>query len=214
MRIALAIAGVLVAAAGTPVAAQIRPSATIELPPANRLTIEGPTVGINGLFGDRRSRELLASNFPARISVSVELWESGFWFDNVIAATHWEFVVQSDPLTNVYRVSRVETDSLVPVSSYPTVDELVAALSEPRRARVSAPAGRDDLYYTVSVSVETLTSNDLAELQRWLSGDVRPALEGRRNPVSVVTRGVRTMLSRFLGGDSKRFGATSATFDT
>jgi hypothetical protein len=110
--------------------------------------------------------------------------------------------------------SSLAHDSLVPVSAYPTIDALVAAIAEPRRARIAAPPGRRRLYYTVSVSIETLTSNDLAELQRWLRGEVRPALEGRRNPFDAIARGVRTLLSQFLGGDSKRFGAISATFDT
>lgn len=186
----------------------------IELPGAGTRTTTGPTVSIRGAFGDRRSRELLASSFPARIAVWVELWESGFWFDDVIAATGWEFVVQSDPLANIYRVMRVEGDSLVPALTYPTLEALAAALAEPRQVRIVAPSGRRRLYYSVSVSIEALTSNDLAELQRWLSGDVRPALEGRRNPLDVITRGTRTLLSRFLGGDSKRFGVTSVQFDT
>jgi hypothetical protein len=205
-----ALAFIAVLAAATPAAAQARPSAIITLPPPVARTTEGPSIALRGAFADKRSREVLASNFPARISVAVELWQSRGLFDDMLNSVSWEFVVRIDPLSNTYRVARVLGDSLVPAGSYPTVDALAAALAQPRAAPITAPTGRRGLYYTVSATIRTLTSNDLAELQRWLSGDVRPALEGRGNPFSVF----RTIFSRMLGGDVKRFSAESGEFDT
>ena len=71
---------------------------------------------------------------------------------------------------------------------------------------------RSRYYYAATVDVEVLSLTDLDELERWLRGELRPAVRGQRNPGTAVTRGVRTLVVRLLGGTKRHIEARSATF--
>jgi len=60
------------------------------------------------------------------------------------------------------------------------------------------------------VDVETLDISDLTEMQRWLQGEARPAVQGRRNPGTALTRGLRTLVTRLLGGEVRHLERRSA----
>ncbi len=192
--------------------AQSRPSVTVTAPAAGQ-TAEGPAVRLNGLFGDRRSRDLLATGFPARIVVEVELWASARFGDQRLGSVRSERVVRFDALGESYRLARIAGDSVIPEGRYPSLAALTDALSEAHRVLLPPPAGRRGLYYSARVTIETLTRSDLAEVERWLRGDVRPALQGERDPASPFTRGLRTLFSRLLGGQVIRVEGRSAPFD-
>jgi hypothetical protein len=49
-------------------------------------------------------------------------------------------------------------------------------------------------------------------VERWLRGELKPAVRGQRNPGTAVGRGMRTLLARVLGGEMRRLEARSATF--
>ena len=53
--------------------------------------------------------------------------------------------------------------------------------------------------------------SDLDEVQRWLRGEARPAVQGRRSPGTALTRGLRTLVSRMLGGEVRRLEAKTPT---
>jgi hypothetical protein len=67
-------------------------------------------------------------------------------------------------------------------------------------------------YYNVVVDIEALRVSDLDELERWLKGELRPAVRGKRAPLSALQRGFGTLLSRVLGGETRHYEARSATF--
>jgi hypothetical protein len=75
------------------------------------------------------------------------------------------------------------------------------------------PAGRRRQYYTARLTVSSLTNTDLAEAERWLKGDVGGAFQGERPATSAVTRLMRTLMSRVLGGQVIRVEAQSERFD-
>jgi hypothetical protein len=60
--------------------------------------------------------------------------------------------------------------------------------------------------------VESLSVSDLDELQRWLRGELQPAVRGRRSPFSALREGFGTLLSRVLGGETRHFESRSGTF--
>ena len=62
------------------------------------------------------------------------------------------------------------------------------------------------------VDVETLSLNDLDEVERWLRGELRPAVRGRRNPGTALGRGLRTLAVRLLGSESRHYEARTGTF--
>jgi len=198
----------------TPAAAQSRLAVDVIAPAAGARISDGPTVAIQNVFGDDRSQELLTSGFPARITLTVELWRSRTFFDEFISSTTIQRVVQYDALSKTFRVGRVLEDSIGDESRHATLDAVRHTLSAPARIALPAPPDRRGLYYAASVTIETFNSNDLLEVRRWLSGEVEPSIHGKRNPGSALTRGIFTLFSRLLGGDVKHATARSDLFDT
>jgi hypothetical protein len=210
-RLALAVA---LAAAATPAVAQSRLSVSVAAPSLATRTVEGPSIALSNLFADSRSTELLESGFPARITVVVELWAGRTLFDNLLRSDGYQRVVRFEPLSATYRVARVTPDTIIEEGRYASLDAVRAFLGAPVKTSITAPAGRRALYYTAHATVETFSSNDLAEVQRWLNGDAQPVLRGEKNPISALKRGVLTVFSRLLGGDVKRANGRSAVFET
>lgn len=214
LAVAPALAFAVALAAASPVAAQSRLSASVVLAAAGARTTEGPAVTVQHVFGDQRSRELLSNGFPARLTITVELWVSGTLFDHLWSTVTWQRVVRFDPLSKKYRVGRDSAAVVVDEARFASIEDVSRSLSAPVRAPLPAPQGRRRLYYTANVTIETFNSNDLGEVQRWLQGDVQPALKGEKNPGSALTRGIMTLFSRLLGGDVKRVVGRSDVFDT
>jgi hypothetical protein len=192
--------------------AQSRPTVTVTAPAITRAS-DGPTIRLRGAFGDGRSRDLLSTGFPAQIVIEIELWGTGRFGDDLLGAVRSERVVRFDALSGGYRLARIVGDSVIPEGRYPSLASLTDAISEPQRVPLAARAGRRGQYYTARVTIETLTRSDLAEVERWLKGDLGPALRGQSDPTSPVTRGLRTLFSRLLGGQVVRIEGRSALFD-
>jgi hypothetical protein len=211
----LAIAGAFVLLAARPGEAQSGLKVSVATPPSGARIVEGTFVTIEQAFADARSSELLASGFPARVTTTVELWASRTLFDDLLQTITTERVVRYDLLSKTFRVARVVSpDSVVEEGRHATLTEMRSAMSQPMRVPLVPPRGRRRLYYTANVTIETFSSNDLAEVQRWLNGDVEPALRGEKNAASALKRGILTLFSRLLGGDVKRQNARSGTFDS
>jgi hypothetical protein len=199
--------------AAIPVAAQTELRVSVTLPAPDARTATGPTVSIDNAFADERSRKLLESGFPARVSVAVELWASRTLFDDLIGANTTERVVRHDVLSKSYRVAEPVGDGMREVGRFTTLDAARESISR-FPIRLPAQPGRRKLYYTVQVTIETFNSNDLVEVQRWLNGEAQPAIKGEKNPASAISRGFLTLFSRLLGGDVKRQRGKSVVFDT
>lgn len=173
----------------------------------------GASVRAQRLLGDAQMRQLLLSGFPAALRFRLELWRVGGLFNDIEAATLWDVLVRYDPYNQQYYVVRRkgerETESLGPFPELEAVEvELAKAYPlalRPRRAGIR-------YYYNVVLDVESLSVSDLDELQRWLSGELQPAVRGKRAPLSALRRGVGTLLSRVLGGEKRHYEARSGTF--
>ena len=68
-------------------------------------------------------------------------------------------------------------------------------------------------YYLGQVEVETLSLSDLEELQRWLRGDLAPAVAGEERVENAVGRGVQRAIVRMLGLPARRFRVRSPPFE-
>jgi hypothetical protein len=88
----------------------------------------------------------------------------------------------------------------------------VAEVERPFRPTIRAAANRSTQYYNVILTLEMVSVGDLDELQRWVNGDLRPAVRGQRNPGTALSRGARTLLSRLLGGERRTLESRSRTF--
>jgi hypothetical protein len=164
------------------------------------------------MLSDGKTRELLVNGFPAALRFRLELWREGRFFDNLEAATSWDVLVRYDAYSRTYQiVQRGERETEVP-AGFTSVEAVEAALEQPVPKQLSPARSGEPYYYNVSADIESLSVSDLDELQRWLRGDLQPAVRGRRDPVSALRRGFGTLLSRMLGGERRHYEARSVTF--
>ena len=174
--------------------------------------MEGPLVRGIEIIADARLADLLRNGFPARLHFRVELWSTGGWFDDLEGRHAWDIIVQYDPLDRRYRVARVAGDVATLIGEFATIADAEAAVSRPYRVPLQPSARRQRFYYNAVLEVETLSLSDLDEVERWLRGELRPAVRGQRNPGTALTRGVRTLLVRLLGGRKQQYQVRSGTF--
>ncbi len=191
--------------------AQDRARLVVELPddPAR----QGPAVSAVGILEERRLRDHLQAGFPTRLSFRAELWSTGGFVNDLEGSTDWEVLVRYDRLDRSYQVVRGR-DGAVPevVGRYSTLGEVAAVVAAPYRPVIRIPERGRRYYYNVTLTVESLTANDLDEVERWLRGELRPAIRGERSPGTAVTRGMRTLIARLIAGPQRTFSERTATF--
>jgi hypothetical protein len=212
MRRALLRALVAAAVLGTAVGAQRAPGLEILLPTPTRLTAEGPLVKARGVLTDSRMRELLASGFPARLSYRVELWSSERWVDQLHRTAEWEVHVRWRGVDEKYEVTQVVGGRSLSLGAFSRIEDAESAVERPLRVPMAAPASRRRFYYEAALEVRTLSVSDLDEVNAWLRGELQPAVRGQRNPGTALSRGVRSLTTRLLGGERREYGARTAIF--
>ena len=115
-------------------------------------------------------------------------------------------------LENVYEVIRTENDRALSLGKFSKVDDAESAVGRPARVLITPPRSNRRLYYQVTLTVQILNASDLDELDRWLKGELRPAISGDRNPGTALTRSLRTFAARLLGGESREYEQKTPTF--
>lgn len=189
-----------------------KPQVAIVLPDRTLLTTEAPGVRSSSLVSDGATHDLLRNGFPARLHYTMERWSSGGWFDDVAAEAEWDVVVRYDALLKVFQVYRVVGRSTVSLGSFATIAEADAAIGAPFRAPIKPPRRGQRGYYSLVVDIEALSLTELDEVERWLRGELKPAVRGKKNAGTAVGRGVKTVVVRLLGGEKRRYETRSPTF--
>jgi hypothetical protein len=197
--------------AASPVAAQ-KVRVEVLPPPDNAWADAPPAVSSSGLLSDGAMRDLLANGFPARLHYRLERWVAGRWFDDIKAAFDWDVILKYDVLGKKYQVVRVVNKKVESLGEFPTVDDAENAAEGPYRPAISLPKKGQRGYYNLLLDVETLSLSDLDEVERWLRGELKPAVSGKKNPGTAVGRGVRTLVVRLLGGEKRHYEARTGTF--
>jgi len=173
---------------------------------------EGPSFAPRSMLATRDLRDLLRSGFPARLHFRCELWRNERFNNTIDAAVEWDMVVRFDQLSRKYEIFRLVGEQATRVGLLDTIEEAEALLEKP--FRIMAPPMRRgrSYYYDSSVDVEVLSLSDLDEVERWLRGEVRPALRGDRNPGTALTRTVRSFFVRLLGGERRHYQTQTRSF--
>jgi hypothetical protein len=187
--------------------AQTRPEIDIRMPAASY----PPLVAVRGVLTERAFDELLRSGFPTRLHVRAEVWTVGRWFDEIRGRAEWDVIVQYNVVERSYEVARLVGDRVMPLGSYVRFADARAASELPYLPALPTPRRGQKGYVLVQVELQTLDVSDLDEVARWLRGEARPAASGKRNPAGALTKGVRTLASRILGGEVRRLEARSPT---
>ena len=159
-------------------------------------------------LADGELENAVHSGQPLRIRFRVELWKDAF-IDQQLGAEEWTMVLTFDPLSELYIVrTRSNTGTARAFAEYRTARSVVeAAQTVTLRA-----TGEGRYYYTASVDIETLSLSDLVELERWLSGELLPAVTGDGSLPGAIGQGARRLFMRVLSLPERRFEARSARF--
>lgn len=164
-----------------------------------------PVVRAQGLLGDPGLRDALRSGLPLRIRFRVELWEKSL-FDRLVGTHRAALAVLQDPLDGAYTLDNGRAEQ-----RFRSLAEVEGAVEGAFAASLH-PTRRGRFYYIAVLEIETLSLSDLEELQRWLRGEARPAVEGRRSVGRAVESGLRRAVVRVMGLPTRKYEARSATF--
>jgi len=111
-----------------------------------------------------------------------------------------------------YQVVRVVSKKAVSLGDFETLEDASSALEAPYQTTIALPKKGQRGYYNLLLDVETLSLSDLDEVERWLRGELKPAVSGKKNPGTALGRGVRTLVVRLLGGEKRHYEARTGTF--
>ena len=204
-----------------PSMAQDRPSLQITIPRANAsgsssgnasIVSKSPIVSSRGVLTSGQIRSLVSNGFPARMHYKLEQWAVGRIFDNLKRTVEWDIVVRFDPLAKTYQVYHVSGTQATHLGDNADFS-LAAAIAEAPYVTVMPPPKKGQRsYYSLVLEVESLSLTDLDEVERWLRGELKPAIRGDKNPGTAVSRGLGTLFVRLMGGDKRRYEARSGKF--
>lgn len=215
MRIRLPfVAAIIFASAAVTVPAGAQPKVRVDVlpPPENAWTETPPSVSSSGLLADGSMRDLLLNGFPARLHYRLERWASGRWFDDLKASYEWDVIVKYDVLGKKYQAVRVVNKKVESLGEFASIDSAELSAEGPYFPAILLPKKGQRGYYNLLLDVETLSLSDLDEVERWLRGELKPAVSGKKNPGTAVGRGVRTLVVRLLGGEKRHYEARTGTF--
>lgn len=170
-----------------------------------------PLIAVRGVLTEQPFDELIRSGFPARLHVRAETWTIGRYFDDVKGRAEWDVVIRYDVVDKSYAVARVVNERVMPLGTYSRFADARAAMELPYLPALPSPRRGQKAYVLVQAELQTLDVSDLDELERWLAGEARPAVRGKRSPAGALTRGLRTLATRVLGAEVRKLEARTPT---
>jgi hypothetical protein len=171
-----------------------------------------PLVRSLHIFADHDIREMLHSGFPARLHYRLELWGAAGFFDDLKRQTEWDVIVRYNPLKRRYTATRIEGDRITALGSFDSLDPVEELLSHATQPALAVPDGHDKYYYNIALDVQMLSVSDLDEVERWLKGDLGPAVHGEKSPGTAIGQGAKSLITKLLGGQVKHYEARSKVF--
>jgi hypothetical protein len=172
----------------------------------------GPQVVFADVLNDEQTRELVRAGFPAQLRFRLELWRVGRWVNELERSVEWDMVVGYDPGAQSYRVRRRFGNQLEDLGAFSTLSSAQAASERPLRVPLAPRRTGRRYYYNLILDVEALSVSDLDQLERWLRGELQPAVRGDNNPLTALGSGARTLVTRILGGERRHYEKRSGTF--
>ena len=184
----------------------------VSLPSSMAPVPAGPVVRTANVIADRELKKLVENGFPANLHYRADLWSRGGFFDDVEAFVEWDVLVRYEALTKTYRVARYVGGRWENLGRFERYEDAQATVARPYQPPLPARRTRARQYYIVALEVEVLSMSDLDEIERWLRGELRPAVRGKRNPGTALGRGLSRLATRLLGGENQRYEQRTETF--
>jgi hypothetical protein len=167
-----------------------------------------PLVRVGPVLADDDLEEAARSGVPIRLRVRVELWRDG-WTDDLAATEGWTAVLAYDPLARHFLVRGRSASA--PVRRFPTYEAARSEIegSYPMQIR---PLREGRYYYLATLEIETLSLSDLEELERWLQGELQPAVSGDRSVGGALGDGAKRLMIRLLNLPARSLDARTDVF--
>lgn len=131
-------------------------------------------VRAGAVFDDGVERAL-RSGLPARVSLAVELWRDGRLWDDFVLEHRIEQRVLYDLLDERFDVIDDRGEVLLRTTSTDTVARWLQEIDGLPLCAVDDLDGDREHYVAVSIRLEPLTVEEVRDLERWLSGNLRTA---------------------------------------
>jgi hypothetical protein len=180
-----------------------------------RDTVEGaglrpPVVRAEHLLQDGVFDGALRNGFSVRMHFTLELWRKASLFDHLQGDAEWDAVVRLDPLSGEFDLIR--TGGVV--EHYTEMEAVSRALARSFTVELLPPATGPEsrYYYLATLEVASLSQSELDEVERWLHGEVSPAISGRGGLSNALAVGARRLLIRLSGLPHRRLEARTGTF--
>lgn len=171
--------------------------------------VVSPVLQIIGVLDNQTLRNAIGSGIPIRLHTRVELWRDGF-FDDLVSSRAWSHVLIYEPMTRQYLLRGPASDGAA--FRFDTYDEARAAVEGNRPIQLQ-PFNPGRYYYSATIVIETLSLSDLEELQRWLRGELQPAVTGDRSIPGALGEGAKRLVIRLLNLPTRRLEARSNRFE-
>jgi hypothetical protein len=172
----------------------------------------GAFIAFANILDEEQTRELVRAGFPAQLHFRLELWRVGRWVNELDRSVEWDMVVGYDPASQAYRVRRRFGNQLEDLGAFATLASAQTASERPFRVPLAPRRPGRRYYYNLILDVEALSVSDLDQLERWLRGELRPAVRGENSPLTAIGSGARTLVTRILGGERRHYERRSGTF--
>jgi hypothetical protein len=167
-----------------------------------------PVLSVGPVLRGREIEHAARSGLPVRVRMRVELWKDRF-IDQLVDSTSWMIVVAFEPIGEQFFVRSLPAAG--GARRYPTfaAARLMVESDYPLKLQ-PRQAGR--YYYTATVQVERLSISDLEELERWLQGELQPAVSGQRSLPNAIGQGAKRLMLRLLDMPTRRYDTRSDRF--
>lgn len=186
----LAVLALLIGTAVTSPAQQAPRSPTLSI-----LVQDGvPRVQVIDLLANGQFVSLMRAGLPLRLHYRLELWRKANWFDAHVTEASWDAVGEYEPLADDFVLARTGGAT----TRAATADALGRAISVPYKVTLT-PSGPGRYYYVCRLDVTTLNESDLQEIERWLTGEVAPAVKSGGDLGDAIVRGAQRVLVRIAG---------------
>jgi hypothetical protein len=167
-----------------------------------------PALRVGPVLLSEQLEQAAEAGLPVRVRIRVELWRDRL-FDQLVDSISWSTILVYEPLGRQYFAR-----SLPGPGGARRFDSFTAARTavEGEYALRLQPSAPGRYYYTATLHIETLSVSDLEELQRWLQGELQPAVSGQRSVPAAVGLGARRLMLRLLDLPQRRIDARTGRF--
>jgi hypothetical protein len=167
-----------------------------------------PVLTVGPVLRGREIEHAARSGLPVRVRMRVELWKDRF-IDQLVDSTSWTIVIAFEPIGEQFFVRSLPAGGGARrYASFAEARQTVEA-DYPLRLQPRS-AGR--YYYTATVQVERLSVSDLEELERWLQGELQPAVSGQRSIPNAIGQGAKRLMLRLLDMPTRRYDTRTERF--